>query len=110
MGDDPTPGELGRAVSNLSAQLGELNTRLVRADVYEAHRAAMQADLQRLERRLDEVERDLEQHAARADASEKDRVRERGEWRRWFWGVVIACLVTAFATVAGEAIVKVVLQ
>lgn len=113
MADDPTPGELGRMIGNLSAQMADLKTgqdRLVRADVYDAHRAALLADLRRLEGKAADLEREAEQRE-RDRITEKsqmaaDRARDRAENRRLIWGAVLTCVGAVIASLVAGVILR----
>lgn len=113
MADDPTPGELGRLIGTLSTQIGDLGRaldRLVRIDVYEAHRAAMTADIRRVEAKADELEREAEQRERdRAGDQAKaadERARDRAENRRLIWGAVLACVGTVVASLVVGLILR----
>lgn len=105
MVDNPSVGELTRRIADLVGRFDRFDqalSELVRKDVYSAEQQALKAELARLQTQADRLEAEVE-------AREKDRVKERGEARRYYWAALLVCVATAISTVIGEAVVRTVL-
>lgn len=98
MADEPTAGELSRLLSRLSDEIAGLRgalDRLVRQDVYEAHRAAMMADIQRVEAKAAELEREAEERDRQRELDRSVDARHRETQKAALRNVFIGCAVTA---------------
>lgn len=100
--DDPSPGELLRLLSRLSTEIAGLHQaldRLVRVDVYEAHRAAMTADVRRLERDIEDIQRGQVER-------DKESTKERAASKRIVWGAALGMVGTIIASVLVQVILR----
>ncbi len=111
MGDEPSAGELSRLFERLSNEISGLHRaldRLVRVDVYEAHRLAMTADMRRIEADLAAVRSGLaEQNKEREkERAEQDRLRAQDQAanKRVLWGAALAMVATIIASVLVQVI------
>lgn len=94
MADDITPGELGRRMEALAAEVrgfGKSLAELVRRDVYEAHRAADAAEHTRLRTDIERLEREADEREAAHTAAS-------GKVKLMIAAAVLACVGS---TVAG---------
>jgi hypothetical protein len=100
--DEPSAGELGRSIDRLAGEIARMHNaldRLVRVDVYEAHRAADVADTKRNEARIDALEK-------RDDERDKQREVDRGQLRRVLVGAILGCI----GSVASSVVIQVLLR
>lgn len=68
--DDVTPGEIVRTLRGLQDEIRALRGEHVRRDLYEAHRASVAADLARLDKTVEQIEKDV---TARFDRQEQEK-------------------------------------
>lgn len=102
MADDITPGELGRRMEALAAEVrgfGKSLAELVRRDVYDSDRRADAAEHARLRQDIDRLDRE-------ADERERDRTKDRAENRRMYWTAVLACIGTIVAGIVTAVILR----
>lgn len=57
--EDVTLGEIVRTLADLREEIRALRGEHVRRDLYEAHRAAVAADIERLTREIDRLEKEI---------------------------------------------------
>ncbi len=113
MGDEPSPSELFRLLGRLSTEISGLHQaldRLVRVDLYEAHRHAMTADMRRIEADVAAVRNALvEQNREREkERAEQDRLRAQDQAanKRVLWGAAIGMIATIIASVLVQVILQ----
>lgn len=71
--DDVTPGEIVRTLRGLQEEIRALRGEHVRRDLYEAHRATVAADMARLDKTVEQVEKDVKSRFEHAEQEKKNR-------------------------------------
>lgn len=102
--DDVTPGEIVRTLRGLQDDIRALRGEHVRRDLYEAHRAALEAEMARLaeQHRADvaRIEAVADQRDRDRAATDAERARDAAQWRRQLIAVGLAAALSLLVALA----------